>query len=31
MNLLLSREEIPGDKERRRSAQGGCTKRRRPS
>jgi len=31
MDLLFSREEIAGDKERRRSANGGCAKRRRPS
>ena len=31
MDLLLSRKEIAGDKERRRSAEGGCTQRRRPS
>ena len=31
MDLLFSREEIAGDKERRRSADGGCAKRRRPS
>ena len=31
MDLLFSREEITGDKERRRSAEGGCTQRRRPS
>jgi len=31
MDLLLSREEIAGDKERRRSAKCGCTQRRRPS
>jgi hypothetical protein len=31
VDLLLGGEEIPGDKERRRSANGGCTERRRPS
>ena len=31
MDLLFSREEISSDKERRRTANGGCAKRRRPS